>query len=148
MSKFTYNNFEYNINDVYSFKDFTGRAAHVLEDISGIVYASCFSNETPDAHIFPDNISGVIFIKCNLDNVFIPVGNTVIDCSQRRFKVQNDGNDWLIDGASKPTLPINHKIFTKFGLPMPKPMDIPAIRVTECVDLLEVAKTKKLEVIQ
>jgi len=147
-----YNKIEYNINDDYSFKDFTGRSN--LE-VSGIVYGSCFSQEIPDNHIFPNDMTGVTFIKCNLDNVFIPVGNTIIDCSQRRFFVQNDKNDWLIndwqdwllDVNDKPTMPTNHKYFTKFGLPMPLPEDIPIAKADEPIDLIKVAEIKKLEII-
>src|SRR3990167_602993 len=131
---FTYNKTEYNLNDDYSFKDFTGRSN--LE-VSGIIYGSCFSQEIPDNHIFPDNMTGVTFIKCNLDNVFIPAGNTIIDCWQRRFKVQNDLNDWLLDKNNQPTMPTNHKYFTKFNLPMPLPEDIPLIKVDEVIDLIK-----------
>lgn len=138
-----YNDIKYDINDEYSFKDFTGRSGLCFEKISGIVYASSFGNETPDNHIFPGTMSGVTFIKCNLDNVFIPIGNTVIDCSQRRFKVQNDGNDWLIDGSDNSVLPINYKIFTKFGLPIPQSKDIPITKMDETVDLIESAKIIK-----
>lgn len=138
--KQTYNKIEYDINPDYSFKDFTNRSHQHLEGISGVVYGSCFSNETPNAHIFPDTMIGVSFIKCNLDNVFIPAGNTVIDCSQQRFKKQNDLNDWLIDSKGIPTMPINHKIFTKMGLLIPLAKDIPLTEVSEAVDLLEVAK--------
>lgn len=138
-----YNDIKYDINPEYSFKDFTGRSGLCFEKISGIVYASSFGNETSDNHIFPETISGVTFIKCNLDNVFIPSGNTIIDCSQRRFKVQNDGNDWLIDGMDKPTLPIDHNIFIKFNLPIPDPKDIPPKKVVETIDLKKVAMDKK-----
>lgn len=140
----TYNEIQYDCSDEFSFKDFTGRAN--LNPL-GVVYGSCFSQETPDSHIFPDNITGVTFIKCNLDNVFIPQGNTVIDCWQRRFKVQDDLNDWLIGTDNKPTMPFNHKIFTKLGLPMPLPKDIPPPKVSERIDLIKVAEIKKLEII-
>ena len=140
----TYNKTEYNLNDDYSFKDFTGRSN--LE-VSGIIYGSCFSQEIPDNHIFPDNMTGVTFIKCNLDNVFIPAGNTIIDCSQRIFFVQNDKNDWLINELNLPIMPVNHKYFTKFGLPMPLPEDIPIVKAEEPIDLIKVAENKKLEII-
>ena len=145
--KQTYNQIEYDINPEYSFKDFTNRSHQHLENISGVVYRSCFSNDNPDAHIFPDTMTGVTFIYCNLDNVFIPAGNTVIDCSQKKFKAQNDLNDWLIDDKGKPTMPINHKAFTKQGLPVPKPADIPLVKGEKVVDLLEVAKLNVIEII-
>lgn len=147
---FIYNKTEYNINDEFSFKDFAGKPAkHHYENMPSniVIYGSCFSQETPDIHIFPENLTGVTFIKCNLENVFIPIGNTIIDCSQRRFFVQNDKNDWLIDINNNPTMPTNHKYFTKLGLPMPLPKDIPITKVDEAVDLIKVAEIKKLEII-
>src|SRR3990167_1381756 len=134
---FTYNKTEYNLNDDYSFKDFTGRSN--LE-VSGIIYGSCFSQEIPDNHIFPDNMTGVTFIKCNLDNVFIPNGNTVIDCSQRRYQVQNDLNDWILNSDNTPKEPIDAKIFTKLNLPIPLPKDIPTKKVAERIDLFAKAE--------
>ena len=149
--KFTYKKIEYNINDEFSFKDFAGKQAkHHYENMPSniIIYGSCFSQEIPDIHIFPEDMTGVKFIKCNLDNVFIPTGNTIIDCWQRRFKVQNDMNDWLINEINQPTMPTNHKYFTKLGLPMPLPKDIPQIKVYEVIDLVKVAEEiKKLEII-
>jgi hypothetical protein len=140
----TYNETEYDCNDAFSFKDFTKRFGPLwFGTLSGVVYASCFLSETPDNHIFSDSMTGVTFIKCNLDNVFIPPGNTVIDCSQKRFKSQNDLNDWLIDGADKPTLPFNYTMFTKLALPMPDPLDIPLVKVDEPVDLIKEAETIK-----
>lgn len=143
--KQTYNQIDYDINPDYSFKDFTGRTN--LGKMSGVIYGSCFSQETPGNHIFPDTMSGVTFIKCNLDNVFIPAGNIVIDCWQRKFKVQNDMNDWLLDANNNPTMPFNHKVFTKLGLPIPLVSGIPIKKVSEAVDLIKVAEIKKLEII-
>lgn len=132
-----------------SFKDFTGLEFHSRPEYdfsNKVIYQSCFSQETPDSDIFKD-VRRAIFIKCNLDNVLIPAGNTVIDCWQRRFKVQNDLNDWLIDVDNKPTMPIDHKIFTKFGLPIPDPKDIPSEKVREVIDLRKVAEAKAEEII-
>ncbi len=133
-------NKKYNCSDEFSFKDFTGRSN--LE-VLGIIYGSCFSQEIPDSRIFPDTMTGVTFIKCNLDNVFIPNGNTVIDCSQRRFKVQNDLNDWITDDKGVPTEPINAKVFIKLELPMPETVDIPTYQVDTRIDLIKVAEAKK-----
>lgn len=136
--KITYNKIEYTCSDIYSFKDFTGQGN--LE-VSGIIYASCFSQEDLDRHIFPNNMKGVTFIKCNLMNVFIPSGNIIIDCNTNRFQVQNDLNDWIIDLDNKPIEPIDAKIFIKLGLPIPNPKDIPTTKVDVVIDLKEVAKT-------
>lgn len=37
-----------------------------------VVYASDFSSETPDATPFRSDMTGVIFVKCNLSNVIVP----------------------------------------------------------------------------
>lgn len=140
--KFTYLETEYDIDDELSFKNFTGFEFYSRPEYdfsNKIVYQTCFSQETPDSDIFKD-VRGATFIKCNMDNVLIPDGNTVIDCWQRRYKVQNDLNDWLVDTTDKPTMPIDHKIFTKFGLPIPDPKDIPADKVEKVIDLRKEAE--------
>lgn len=88
---------------VYNFKDFTGQFLQDA-DFSGVteIVRSCFSQEKPDTHVFPDDLSGVVFVDCNLDNVYIPPGNVTVNCSQRRFKAQDDGYDWLIDENDNP----------------------------------------------
>lgn len=128
-------------SDDFSQKNFTGRSVDVSDGAT--VYGSCFSQETPDAEVFRSDMKNVTFINCNLDNVFIPDNNTIIGGSMRRFKAQNDLNDWLIDDTDKPTLPLNHKAFTKFDLPMPDPLDIPAQKQINPIDLLQVAKESK-----
>lgn len=141
-----YEGIEYDLNEALSFKDFTGRGQTHFPTVKGVVYGTCFSQEVPDSHVFPESMIGVTFIKCNLDNVHIPPGNIVIDCWQRRFKVQNDRNDWLIDSKGLPMKPFNHKVFTKFGFPMPEPVDIPLAPLSEyveAVDLMKVAEIKK-----
>ena len=67
-----------------------------------IVCRASLGQETPDTKLFNDDMTGVTFVEGNLDNVFIPDGNTVIGASQKRFKVQEDGFDWLIDAEGKP----------------------------------------------
>lgn len=125
----------YECDDNFSAKDFTGRFL-LDQDLNGKVIArSNFSHETPDTKVFPENMTGVTFINCNLDNVFIPEGNIVIECSQRRFKVQNDLNDWEVDNENKPTRPFNHQILTKKGIPLPDPKNIPKQKGEKIVDL-------------
>ena len=86
----------------YSYKDFTGRnlTGHTIEP--QVITGSCFSQEKPDTAVFPQNMTGVTFVNCNLDNCAIPEGNTVIGGSTRRFCVQEDGFDWLVDGDNNP----------------------------------------------
>ena len=87
---------------ICSFTDYTGRNLSDCAIEGDIIESSCFSQEMPDSHIFPEKMKGVTFRRCNLDNVYIPPGNTVENCSQRRFKAQDDGEDWLVDENNKP----------------------------------------------
>ena len=88
---------------IYSNKDFTGRNLSQATDLDGqTIINSCFSQEIPDTHVFPDGMKNVTFINCNLDNCFIPSGNIVQGGSQRRFKVQQDGFDWIVDANNNP----------------------------------------------
>lgn len=86
---------------IKSFTDYTGQLL-TDETAEGVIEASCFSQERPDSRIFPEGMTGVTFLRCNLDNVFIPEGNTVEGGSQRRFMVQEDGYDWLVDENNNP----------------------------------------------
>lgn len=143
---------EYDGDDRLSFKNFSGwtfqdRPEYDFSD--RVIYESSFNNETPDTEVFSRDTRGATFIKCNLDNVVIPKGNIVIDCTQRRFKVQNDGNDWEIDEQDNPVIPlIGPKQFLKRGLEVPKPEDIPAEKVEgKAVDLIVLATEKSISVI-
>lgn len=85
-------------DEVFSLKNFTGQYLTDLNLDNLIIYGSCFSHEIPNTQIFPSGMTGVTFYNCNLDNCFIPEGNTIIDCSQRRFKANpEDGKDWRVD---------------------------------------------------
>lgn len=87
----------------YSHKDFTGRSLADRKDMTGLtITGSCFSQETPDTEVFPPDMTEVTFINCNLDNCIIPDGNRIHGGSNRRFKCQNDGQDWLIDENNNP----------------------------------------------
>ncbi len=120
--------FDYNTD--YSFKDFTGRTLKDKNLNGMIIYGSSFSQETPDSHIFPDSMTGVTFIRSNLDNVYIPTGNTVIDSSQRIFKIQNDGEDWILNVDGTPKEPINKEDYIEKGLSV-DPKDLPKTPLTE-----------------
>lgn len=61
------------------------------------IEGSCFSQEIPNRHVFPDDLVGTTFVDCNLDNTYIPPGNTIIRGSHRFFKAQDDGQDWIVD---------------------------------------------------
>lgn len=111
-------------DDAYSFKDFTGRdlSDHKMDNL--VIYASCFSQETPGIAIFPKGMTGTSFYHCNLDNASIPLGNQAINCSQRQFKVQADLRDWEIDEKAQPIKVINEEIYKDQGISV-DPKDIP-----------------------
>lgn len=124
----------------YSLRDFTGLNLSYKTNMSGKkIYGTCFSQEIPDSKIFPASMTGTEFYNCNLDNVLIPIGNKTISGSQRRFKAQNDLNDWLIDDQNKPSKILNHEVFVLLGLPTPSPINIPLQPVKEPIDWLGIA---------
>lgn len=82
----------------YDNKDYTGCDLSDRRDMNNLViHGLCLSNETPNAQVLPADLKGATFVRCNLDNVFIPAGNTLKNCSNRIFKAQQDGKDWEID---------------------------------------------------
>ena len=93
---------------------------------NSIIIGSCFYQENkPDSHIFPEDMTGVVFQKCNLDNVFIPAGNTIkVSNTDKRIKAQNDKEDWIVDKDNKPIEPMNKEMFLELELSI-KPEDIP-----------------------
>jgi hypothetical protein len=104
----------------------------------------CFSQETPDADIFPDGMTGVTFLNCNLDNCYIPEGNTVVGGSQRRFAPQNDLRDWEIDYDDNPTTLINEESWTARGYstdPQQIPADLAIDPVVMRLDVISGEKT-------
>ena len=110
---------KYEYDEKLSYRDFTNQTVSDSYDFSGkVIYQSCFSNEQPNSDIF-GKIKGTTFIKCNLDNITIPDGCTVVDCSQKRFKIQSDGNDWLVDENDIPDKPVDYKIYVKQGREVP-----------------------------
>lgn len=108
------------INKKYSYKDFMDKDLTALSasdfNNSEIVGSCFYQQKAPDTQVFPSGITGVKFIKCNLDNVLIPTGNTIEGDCHRKIKVQNDLEDWIVDGLGKPVEPVNPKTFTNLGL--------------------------------
>lgn len=122
------------MDKTYSLKDFTGHDLSGRKDMDNLVIeGSCFSNETPNAQIFPASLKNTIFVDCNLDNVFIPPGNTVKGGSTKFFQAQNDGNDWLLDPQTlQPLEPLDKVIYQKLGLSV-DPADIPDVKQQKSV---------------
>jgi hypothetical protein len=118
-------------NEKYSQKDFTGRSLRDAKDLKDmVIYGSCFSQETPDTKVFPDNMTGVTFLNSNLDNVFVPEGNTIIGGIHRKFKVQADLNDWILNDDSTPKEPIMKEEYQRLGISI-DPKDLPTKMMTE-----------------
>ena len=118
-------------NTKYSNKDFTGRKlvnTSAIDWNNSEVVNSCFSQETPDTEVFPAGITGVVFQRCNLDNVVVPPTCTVEGGCHRRWKVQNDLEDWFIDVDGNPIEPMNKGHFQKLGLSI-DPKDIPKVKL-------------------
>ena len=118
-------------DDKHSFKDHTGRVLKLhsgASDFNGnVIYASCFSQEIPDSKVFPDDLENATFVKCNLDNVFIDSNwkNTkLIQCTQRRFKIQKDARHWEVDQDLYPIKVMNEEGWKQRGLSV-DPIDIP-----------------------
>lgn len=134
-----YNGIEYNISEKYSNKDMTGWNLSNRKDMNGIVISnSCLSNEILDASVLPSDLSGTTFIDCNLDNVIVPVGNLVLGGSQRKFKCQNDGEDWIVDAIQKKAIePVNKKLFLNLGISI-DPKDIPAIKQDQAITVKKI----------
>lgn len=130
----------------YSRRDFTGRTLIEAKGLNGqTIEGSCFSQEEPDSRIFPDDMKGVTFIRCNLMNVHIPDGNTIIDCQTTRYKVQNDLNDWEVDENDIPTNVMDYMWFYKNGVIHPDPKEIPAEPVEKLVDYKDTARNVKVQ---
>jgi hypothetical protein len=111
------------MNDQYSFKDYTGCnfvTADSKEFNDSEIVGSCFAQQNGMKDVFPPGMTGVHFRRCNLDNCIIPPGNTLEDkgweaCLNRRHKVMNDGEDWVIDDKGLPIEPLNMKSFLQEG---------------------------------
>ena len=100
----------------YDYQDFTDRNFLDLppEEFSGkIISGSCFYQQyTPDGkeppfEIFPPTVKDVTFVRCNLDNVKLPEGTKIIECTNKIIKVQNDWDDWICDDNGNPIEPLN-----------------------------------------
>ncbi len=101
-----------------------------------IIYASVFYQEWVEGdtevekHIFPNTMTGVTFYNCNLDNVYIPLGNTVIGGLHRKIKIQNDLDDWELNNDLTPKEPLNKEKRLEAGVSI-DPKDIPNEKFNE-----------------
>jgi predicted GH43/DUF377 family glycosyl hydrolase len=123
------------MNEKYSYKDFTGKIlteTDPKEWNDTEVIGSCFANQKPKTEVFPKGITGVKFIKCNLDNCLVPQECEIVGGCHRWIAVQNDLEDWLLDENLNPVEPLNKKAFEKLSLST-SPLSISASKVEEPV---------------
>lgn len=121
------------MNEKFSHKDFINQ---ILTDTDPVewndteVINSCFYNETPNTRVFPDGITGVVFVGCNLDNVIVPKECTMKDCTNKLIQVQKDGNDWILNPDLTPLEPLNKFMYTKLGIST-DPASLPSVGTAE-----------------
>ena len=128
------------INERYSYADFMHqnfRDADPREFNDTTIVGSCFYQEvvySPDSlgntppeslvEIFPDGTQDITFQRCNLDNVKLPKNIILINCANKRIRVMNDWDDWILDRDSKPVEPMNKEQRERANLST-SPHDIP-----------------------
>ena len=120
---------------VHNTLEYGGKREHyvpVEEFNNTTIKGSCFFQAFPleskkePVDIFPDGMTGVTFIACNLDNVWIPPGNTLIDCTNKWIVLKNDGYNWEKDKSTKkPKKPVADFFYDKNGWSK-NPKDIPS----------------------
>lgn len=111
------------------FKHKTFLNLSVSEFNNSDIVNSNFSQEFPFTDVFPNNISNVNFVNCNLNNCNIPQGCTLVNCTNKHFELQNDGEHWVINNNHEPIEPLDIKKFNKAKLDT-KPNSIPSKKVS------------------
>jgi hypothetical protein len=128
--KYSYQAFPYH---GLSFKNEKAEDFNNTEIVGTSFYQECLeADKDVVKDIFPDNMTGVTFTDCNLDNVLIPSGNTVLRGTNKRIKVQNDLSDWILNGKDEPTEPTDKKDRIAWSISI-DPKDIPQTKQTETV---------------
>lgn len=127
------------MNEKYSFKDFSGKS---LKDVpveelnntcikgSAFPFEILLDEQPVSFDIFPDGMKNVEFVRCNLTNVFIPIGNVVsADSQQDLVAMQNDHENWKLDKITKkPIEPAEKEKFIIEGKSL-DPKDIPKVAI-------------------
>jgi hypothetical protein len=127
------------MNEKYSFQafpyhDLSFKDVPAKEFNNTIIRGSCFYQEWREGEeiikdIFPDGMTGVTFLCCNLDNIYIPPGNKVEYGTNKRIQVQNDFQAWILDDQLKPKEPMDKEMRLEAGVSI-DPKDIPAKKFT------------------
>lgn len=103
------------------------------------IVGTSFAQEEPDTDVFPPDMVGVTFTKCNLGNCNIPPGN-IVECFNKHYKVQNDQEYWVVDKKLNPIEPLSPKRYDKFGLSK-DPKDIPTEKMEKSI-IVQAEETK------
>ena len=137
------------MNEKYSYKDFTGiefSKVDVKEFDGTEIIGTCFSQLVPKTKIFPSGMTGVSFVKCNLDNVDVPAGNTQKDGCNRQWKEQNDMELWIVSGLlDTPIEPLSKKMFQELGISI-DPADIPNEKMDEPITVKTITEISDQEI--
>ncbi len=123
------------INEKYSYQAYpyhgvSFKEVDVKEFNNTTIIGSCFYQEWTEGDvaivkdIFPNGMTGVVFQKCNLDNVLVPVGNVIMGGTNEKIKVQNDLSDWILDKDLKPIEPMDKEFRLEKSISI-DPIDIP-----------------------
>jgi len=98
------------------------------KSIRGQFYQQWGDDEPNGKHkmrdVFPPTAVNVSLYG-GFDNCVIPPGYTIIKGTNRRIRVQNDFNDWILDSNGNPVEPMNKARLLKDGKSI-DPKDIPA----------------------
>jgi len=87
------------MNEKYSHKDFSGKSLVDvdLKELSDTeIRGSCFAQEVPFGEqaefiqVFPKEMTGVVFVGCNLDNVLVPEGCKVVDGTHKLLEIRKE----------------------------------------------------------
>lgn len=125
------------INEKYSFKSFKRKQFIGLkpdEFNNSEIVGACFHQDQPFTDVFPVDVSKVTLTRCNLDNCNIPAGATVNGGTNKHFKIQNDGEYWIVDSSMRPTAPRDSAKFDAAGISK-LPANIPAAKTAEPVTI-------------
>ena len=122
-------------NEKYSYKDFADQSFKTVDasefNNTTIIGSNFWQNDRPHSDIFPNGMTGVVFKRCNLDNVSVPLGNTIdAESCNVQTKIQNDNEYWIVDAQEKPIEPQEKERFEALGLSVAV-QDIPPVKMTE-----------------
>ena len=100
---------------------------------NSIIVGASFYQSAPYTVVFPEGVENCELKNCNVDNCVLPSGFSVSgSTTNKHFKVQNDGENWIVSDKLAPIAPMHADAFDKCCLSK-DPIDIPAVKVEEPV---------------